>query len=398
MTATHRRARKHAPHPSGRAGLPGRATSHPIARVHRPSWLALDSLACTGPCSIHDPRSRRPPPSATPSPTPTRRSSRQILASAPPGDTAATHSRLLSPTNTQTTLHGTPRPTRDTREAILDQTTRTRPPAAPAPPALPPSTAARRPDSRLPSHARIILAPRTAQRDAPPSDPRNPNRLPPRHHASRVHRSLPPCHPHQSMLRAARTPTATPSRAHLLRRTQTRPHSPLPRRLGPLPRAVPTPPPPANASWRRRPLAPILRPRHSGNGGAARRTGHCVVCENSRRALEGLFSAPYTRKQNGVRTRAPGPPLRPTPADTANRTRTRALRPCFPPSLLRRPPAADLLQQLGFRIKGGLQEDAATYLPVTCCSDDPSNMHMCMHMSGYRAGLRSEATQAANED
>lgn len=212
MTATHRRARKHAPHhPSGRAGLPGRATSHPIARAHRPSWLALDSLACTGPCSIHDPRSRRPPPSATPSPTPTRRSSRQILASAPPGDTAATHSRLLSPTHTQTTLHGTPRPTRDTREAILDQTTRTRPPAAPAPPALPPSTAARRPDSRLPSHARIILAPRTAQRDASPSDPRNPNRLPPRHHASRVHCSLPPCHPHQSMLRAARTPTATPS-------------------------------------------------------------------------------------------------------------------------------------------------------------------------------------------
>ena len=51
------------------------------------------------------PRSRRTPPSATPSPTPTRRSSRQVLASAPAGNTAATRSRLLSPTHTQNTLH-----------------------------------------------------------------------------------------------------------------------------------------------------------------------------------------------------------------------------------------------------------------------------------------------------
>ena len=36
----------------------------------------------------------------------------------------------------------------------------------------------------------------------------------------------------------------------------------------------------------------------------------------------------------------------------------------------------------------GLQQDAATYLPVTCCSDDPSNMHMCMHMSGSRRSPR----------
>ena len=124
MTATHRRARKHAPHPSGRAGLPGRATSHPIARAHRPSWLALDSLACTGPCSIHDPRSRRPPPSATPSPTPTRRSSRQILASAPPGDTA-THTRASS-------HPPTPRPRCTARPAppvTLERLSWTKPPA-----------------------------------------------------------------------------------------------------------------------------------------------------------------------------------------------------------------------------------------------------------------------------
>ena len=327
MTATHRRARKHAPHPSGRAGLPGRATSHPIARAHRPSWLALDSLACTGPCSIHDPRSRRPPPSATPSPTPTRRSSRQILASAPPGDTA-THTRASS-------HPPTPRPRCTARPA-------------------PPVTLERLSWTKPPARAHLLRPPRQPCLPAPPPGgqthgcpptlelysplaPHNATPLP------RTRATPTACHrgttPHAF---TAACPPATPiraccarpgpplqrHRAHLLRRTQTRPHSPLPawvRFPGP---SQPRHPQQTQAGGAAR--SPLLRPRHSGNGGAARRTGHCVVCENSRRALEGLFSAPYTRKQNGVRTRAPGPPLRPTPADTANRTRTRALRPVPP--------------------------------------------------------------------
>ena len=170
------------------------------------------------------PRSRRTPPSATPSPTPTRRSSRQVLASAPAGDTAATRSRLLSPTHTQNTLHGTPRPTRDTREAILDQTTRTRPPAAHAPPALPPSPAAGRQDSRLPSHARKLYSPLAPHNATPlPRTRAIPTACHSRHHASRAftaaHPLPPPSEhatrgpdPHCNAI--VRTPFGTPARPH----------------------------------------------------------------------------------------------------------------------------------------------------------------------------------------
>ena len=120
--------------------------------------------------------------------------------------------------------HGTPRPTRDTREAILDQTTRTRPPAAHAPPALPPSPAAGRQDSRLPSRARKLYSPLAPHNATPlPRTRATPTACHSRHIASRAftaaHPLPPPSEhatrgpdPHCNAI--VRTPFGTPARPH----------------------------------------------------------------------------------------------------------------------------------------------------------------------------------------
>ena len=197
------------------------------------------------------PRSRRTPPSATPSPTPTRRSSRQVLASAPAGNTAATRSRLLSPTHTQNTLH-TARPA---PPVTLGRLSWTKPPARahllrtprqPCLPAPPPEGRTHGCPPALENYTRPSH--RTTRRlSLGPAQPQ-----PPATRGTSPHARSPqptPCHPHQNMPRAARTPTATPSCAP----PSAHPHA-LIAPLSPPGSAPPACPNPATPSGRR--LAP----------------------------------------------------------------------------------------------------------------------------------------------
>ena len=147
-TVALRRAQKHAPHPTGRAGLPGQTTSHPNTRAHHPTWLALAGLAALtlAPSTSTTPTPlRHAKPHAHPQRFPTDpghrpggRHRRHTLV--PPlthihPDHAARHAPPLPET-----LEGLSRALTPARAHLL---------SPPAPPALPPSPAAKRLNSRF---------------------------------------------------------------------------------------------------------------------------------------------------------------------------------------------------------------------------------------------------------